>query len=159
MSETKKDENTEFTHLAVAKTLIAQNKIQFVPQFGNFVVGCIDDDDNNHLVSMYPKETCTCKLQINCHHITAVRVSLKIEDKKSNVTKLVKILKKKKGRSGRKNPTLITKVLSADDSLAYQKNEESESYIENKNIDNKNIHNRHSTKLSTLTFPNNFSSR
>lgn len=96
MSEIKPDENTEFTHLAVAKTLIAQNKIQFVPQFGNFVVGGIGDDDNNHLVTMYPKETCTCKLQINCHHITAVRVSLRKEERKSNVTKLVKILKRKK---------------------------------------------------------------
>jgi len=128
-SEIKRDENTEFTHLAVAKTLIAQNKIQFVPQFGNFVVGCIGDDGDNHLVTMYPKETCTCKLQINCHHITAVRVSLRKEEKKSNVTKLVKILKRKKGRSGRKNPTHITKVLSAEDSLAYHKNEECESYI------------------------------
>jgi len=129
MSEIKPDKNTEFTHLAVAKTLIAQNKIQFVPQFGNFVVGGIGDDDNNHLVTMYPKETCTCKLQINCHHITAVRVSLRKEERKSNVTKLVKILKRKKGRSGRKNPTHVTKVLSAEDSLAYHKNEESESYI------------------------------
>lgn len=42
---------------------------------------------------------------------------------------MVKILKRKKGRSGRKNPTHITKVLSAEDSLAYHKNEESESYI------------------------------
>lgn len=81
MSEIKRDENTEFTHLAIAKTLIAQNKIQFVPQFGNFVVGSIGDNDN-HLVTMYPKETCTCKLQINCHHITAVRVSLKKEERK-----------------------------------------------------------------------------
>jgi hypothetical protein len=65
-------------------------------------------------------------------YITAVRdvrVSLKKEERKSNVTKLVKILKRKKGRSGRKNPNHITKVLSAEDSLAYHKNEESESYI------------------------------
>jgi len=79
------------------------------------MVGCIGDDGNNHLViilKMYPKETCTCKLQVNCHHITAVRVSSRKEEIKSNVTKLVKILKRKRGRSGRKNPTYITKVLS-----------------------------------------------
>jgi len=37
ISEIKRYENTEFTHLIVEKTPIAQNKIQFVPQFGNFV--------------------------------------------------------------------------------------------------------------------------
>lgn len=38
MSRIKRDEITEFTHLAVAKTIIAQNKIKFAPQFDNVVV-------------------------------------------------------------------------------------------------------------------------
>lgn len=71
------------------------------------MVGSANDNNDNHLVTMFPKETCTCRLRINFHHITAVRVSLKKEGIQCYKTCKYFEKKKNKERAGRKNPIYL----------------------------------------------------
>jgi hypothetical protein len=61
----------EYSTFSFAKRLNLQNRIVYVPQLQCFIV---KGEKEEYLVKLNgnKKDSCTCKLKKNCHHIEAV---------------------------------------------------------------------------------------
>ena len=62
-----------------------------------------------HVVTLFPKETCTCPSTVTCYHIIAARISVGINDEKSpkqwNLSQLHRNARScKEKKSGRRRP-------------------------------------------------------
>lgn len=100
-------------HYSLAKLLVLPEEQLFV----------VSSEDKKHTVTLFPKETCTCKAMRHCHHIRAAKLSIgDIAQKQKNVKPSTIVRRKRGFRSGRKKgPANITIVEAADDSIAIAK--------------------------------------
>ena len=94
------------TMLSRARALVEENKISFNPKMHIFNVQGTHDV---RVVSLYPKEKCSCPSNGLCYHILGVKISLGAKEScKSNERNLSKLRKntrpKKDKKSGRKRP-------------------------------------------------------
>ena len=90
-----------------AKSLVEENKISFDPKMHIFNV---QGSHDVRVVSLYPKEKCSCPATGLCYHILGVKLSLGAKEtstsnKERNFTQLPKNTRLKKDKkSGRKRP-------------------------------------------------------
>ena len=90
-----------------AKALVEENKISFDPKMHIFNV---QGSHDVRVVSLYPKEKCSCLATGLCYHILGVKLSLGAKEtstsnKERNFTQLRKNTRLKKDKkSGRKRP-------------------------------------------------------
>lgn len=89
-----------------AKALVEENKISFNPKMHIFNVQGTNDV---RVVSLYPKEKCSCPADGLCYHILGVKLSLGAKEmevpKERNFTQLRKNTRSRKDKkSGRKRP-------------------------------------------------------
>ena len=94
------------TMLSRARALVEENKISFNPQMHVFNVQGTHDV---RVVSLYPKEKCSCPSNGFCYHILGVKISLGAKESgKSNERNLSQLRKntrpKNDKKSGRKRP-------------------------------------------------------
>ena len=94
------------TMLSRARTLVEENKISFNPKMHIFNVQGTHDV---RVVSLYPKEKCSCPSNGLCYHILGVKISLGAKESgKFNERNLSQLRKntrpKKEKKSGRKRP-------------------------------------------------------
>ena len=92
--------------LCRARALVEENKISFNPKMHIFNVQGTNDV---RVVSLYPKEKCSCPADSLCYHILGVNLSLGATKmgvpKKRNLTQLCKNTRSRKDKkSGRKRP-------------------------------------------------------
>ena len=95
---------TPATQLCRARALVEENKISFNPKMHVFNVQGTHDV---RVVSLYPKEKCSCPARSMCYHILGVKLSLGAQEtgssKEKNTTQLRKnTLSKNDKKSGRK---------------------------------------------------------
>lgn len=92
--------------------LVLQNRVKLVPEEQAFI---ISGDNHQHLVKLHPQEICTCMAKTGCHHITAAKLSIGLEEQKKRQVKLTKLVNKKRSfRSGKKSSGKIVVVESAE---------------------------------------------
>lgn len=83
------------TKYAAAKMIILQGSVTLVPEEQVFVISTINN--KKHMVTLFPKETGTCKGKRNCHHIEEARLSVgNITNSQKNV-KLSTIVRRNRG--------------------------------------------------------------
>ena len=92
---------------AHAKTVLDKKNISFDPMLHIFNVK--GESGITRVVTVFPRETCSCPSSGGCYHIHAVKLSLGLEDEKKpstrSLTKLRKNTRSRKDkRSGRKRP-------------------------------------------------------
>ncbi|CAG9814610.1 unnamed protein product [Phaedon cochleariae] len=115
----KPKENSEdkpFTKYSAAKMILLQGEVRLVPEDQVFI---ISKEKQTYLVTLLPKENCSCKAKKKCHHMEAAYLAIgNIREEQRNV-KLSKIVKRKREyRAGRKHgPGNMTVVEAANDSL------------------------------------------
>lgn len=89
--------------------------MRLLPEEGYFV---INSEQKTHVVSLYPKESCTCNCKRHCQHIKAAKLSIGDNTSKHKNIKLSNVIRKRIGyKSGRKaTPKNITVVEAAKNS-------------------------------------------
>ena len=101
---------TKFSCLSMharAKTVLDKKNISFDPMLHVFNVK--GESGITRVVTVFPRETCSCPSSGGCYHIQAVKLSLGLKDEKKpstrSLTKLRKNTRSRKDkRSGRKRP-------------------------------------------------------
>lgn len=116
-SKQLESDEEEYSTFSLAKRFILQNRIVHVPQLQCFIV---KGEKEEYLVKLNDnkKDSCTCKLKKNCHHIEAVKYSINYMDVMQNNVKLYTLERKRRGyTAGRKKlPKNVTILEAADDS-------------------------------------------
>ena len=112
----------QLTQLERARRAIEENKVSVDPKLHTFT---IMGTERLHVVTLFPKETCSCPSTTECYHILAAKTSIGQKDQKQrlrrlNLTQLRRNARSRKDKkSGRKRPRPgDMDILPAPDSLA-----------------------------------------
>lgn len=120
----------QYSALSRALDVIKNNKITFNPQMHVFNVE--GTNGTVRVVTLHPKETCSCPASRMCYHIRAAKLSLGIKEtpmpkESRNFTTLYKLGKgkgKKGSKSGRKRPRIGDEEVYIGDEEVYIGDEE-----------------------------------
>ena len=112
----------QLTQLERARRAITENKVSMEPKLHTFTVM---GTERPHVVTLFPKETCSCPSTTECYHIVAAKISIGQTEqterlKRLNLTQLCRNARSQKDKkSGRKRPRPgDLDILPAPDSLA-----------------------------------------
>ena len=95
------------SQLARAKLVIAENRITHDLKLGAFVVQ--NSEGKHNVVTLFPKQSCTCPSTNECYHILAAKLSIRLACKHEmttiNLSQLIRNARsRKEKKSGRKKP-------------------------------------------------------
>ena len=95
------------SQLARAKLVIAENRITHDLKLGAFVVQ--NSEEKHNVVTLFPKQSCTCPSTSECYHILAAKLSIRFpcrhETTTINLSQLMRnACARKEKKSGRKKP-------------------------------------------------------
>ena len=84
-----------------AREIIAKENISFCPRFSCFI---IRSGLNIHSIQIFPKEKCSCPLNISCAHLLAIKLALGMPVVDAEKTKTINLTLLRKNARGRKKP-------------------------------------------------------
>ena len=130
------DDKHPSSKIARANLILTENRLSFDPKLGVFVVR--DSEGKHNAVTLFPKQSCTCALTIECYHIISAKMSLGLHSKEvKSVINLSELRRnartRKEKKSGRKKfvPTTADVINPAPDSLKYAEAEDATKALEN----------------------------
>ena len=107
LSNSKHDSGTQFSQVERARLIVEQNQINLDTKLHTFTVL---GSERPHVVTLFPKETCSCPSTTTCYHILAAKMSLGVDQKqqsqhRANLTQLRRNARsRREKKSGPKHP-------------------------------------------------------
>ena len=81
LSTSKHDSGTQFSQMERARLIVEQNRIHLDTKLHTFTVL---GSERPHVVTLFPKETCSCPSTTTCCHILAAKMSLGVDQKQQS---------------------------------------------------------------------------
>ena len=106
LSNSKHDSGTQFSQGEWARLIVEQSWINLDTKLHTFTVL---GSERPHVVTLFPKETCSCPSTTTCCHILVAKMSLGVDQKQQsqhrvNLTQLWRNARSRREKSGHKHP-------------------------------------------------------